>query len=85
MPIFVKQADGSHKITKIKQKTPEEYEMILQLLEEGHKFYIKDVVERMKKLQEQIDVLERKKDILFEYVSDKDLTEIEERFNNATQ
>lgn len=36
-------------------------------------------------LQDQIDVLERKKDILFEYVSDKYLTEIEERFNTESK
>ena len=73
MPIRVKQADGSYKVASIKQKTPEEYEMEIYILEQGRKEYVKDAVKRMQQLQRQIR-------ILFEFVRDKDLEEIQRRF-----
>jgi hypothetical protein len=76
MPIHVKQADGSYKVASIKRKTPEEYEMEIYLLEEGRKEYVKDATERMKALQRQID-------ILYEFVSDNDLHEIQRRFDET--
>jgi len=76
MPIRVKQADGSYKVATIKQKTPEEYEMEIYFLEQGRKEYVKDAVERMKALQRQID-------ILYEFVSDNDLEEIQRRFDET--
>ena len=73
MPIRVKQADGSYKVASIKQKTPEEYEWEIHFLEQGRKEYVKDAVKRMQQLQRQID-------ILYEFVRDKDLEEIQRRF-----
>jgi hypothetical protein len=76
MPIRVKQADGSYKVASIKQKTPEEYEMEIYFLEQGRKEYVKDAVKRMQQLQRQID-------ILYEFVRDKDLEEIQRRFEET--
>jgi hypothetical protein len=78
MPIRVKQADGSYKVASIKQKTPEEYEMEIHLLEQGRKEYVKDAVKRMQQLQRRID-------ILYEFVRDKDLEEIERRFEETSE
>lgn len=50
--------------------------MEIYFLEQGRKEYVKDAVERMQQLQRRID-------ILFEFVSDNDLREIERRFEET--
>ena len=56
--------------------------MEIQMEVDIRKAYISDAVEKMLKLQREIDILEKQKDILLEFVRENDLKEIKQLFDD---